>query len=175
MTISLSRMVLPVASSVAALAACAGVATAQQRQETVAQSMRSPLLGTWELDLTRMPETYGASPKRVVYTIEDIGSGLWRTTIDITAPDDSTRHMTVTYQNDGKMAPGGGDTSEADSAAILVPAPNVLVMGLAKSKTLASVRVYTVSSDRKEMTEAAANVDGAGNPFVRKFYFKRIR
>jgi hypothetical protein len=40
---------------------------------------------------------------------------------------------------------------------------------------LGSVRVYAVSADGKEMTEAAANVDDKGAPFVRTFHFRRIR
>jgi hypothetical protein len=136
---------------------------------------QSPFLGEWELDLTRMPDTYGTYPKRVTYTFEHAGSGKWLTKIDITAPDDSVRHMAVAYRRDGKMAPGEGDTSEADSAAVNAPAPNVLVMSLAKNKSLGSVRVYAVSPDGKEMTESAANVDDTGAPFVRNFHFKRIR
>jgi hypothetical protein len=53
--------------------------------------------------------------------------------------------------------------------------PNVLVMSLAKNKTLGSVRVYVVSADGREMTESAANVNAAGEPFVRNFHFTRVR
>ncbi len=48
-------------------------------------------------------------------------------------------------------------------------------MSIAKDKHLGSVRTYVVSADGKEMTEAAANVDHAGVPFVRNFHFKRTR
>ena len=50
-----------------------------------AATNQSPFIGQWELDLSRMPETYGPPPKRVVYAFEDVGSGEWRTTIDMTA------------------------------------------------------------------------------------------
>ena len=33
--------------------------------QAAAQSAPSPFLGQWELDLTRMPDTYGPPPKRV--------------------------------------------------------------------------------------------------------------
>jgi len=135
----------------------------------------SPFIGTWELDLARMPDNYGTPPKRVTFTFKDVGAGQWRTEIDITAPDDSVRHSAIQYRRDGKMAAGEGDTREADSAAFSAPAPNVLVMGLAKDKHLGAVRVYTVSSDGREMTESATNVDDQGAPFVRSFHFKRIR
>ena len=136
---------------------------------------QSPFLGEWELDLTRMPDTYGPPPKRVIYTFEDMGGGKWRTKVAITAPDDSVRHMTAQYRRDGKAVPGEGDTSEADSVAVNAPAPNMLVMSLSKNKVLGSVRAYAISADGKEMTESAANVDNMGAPFVRNFHFKRLR
>lgn len=175
MTNSLSRVVLSVVPFAVAVTACAGVAAAEPHPERVSQSVPSPLLGTWELDLKRMPDTYGTPPKRVIYTFEDMGSGKWRTTIDITAPDGSVRHTTVSYIPDGKAVRGEGDTGEADSAAVVAPAPNVLIMNLAKEKIKGSVRVYTVSSDGKELIESAANVDDEGNPFIRQFHLKRVR
>jgi hypothetical protein len=152
-----------------------GPALAQPGNTHPVTGEQSPFLGKWELDLARMPDSYGPPPKQVTFTFEDVGSGQWRTEIDITAPDDSLRHSAVQYRRDGKMAPGEGDTSEADSAAFTSPAPNVLVMGLAKNKVLGAVRVYTISADGKEMTESAANVDDKGAPFIRSFHFRRVR
>lgn len=165
-------LLLPVA---VATLVVGGPAYAQPGSPPRSAAEESPFLGEWELDLTRMPDTYGPPPKRVTYTFEDLGSGKWRTKIDITAPDDSVRHMAVQYRRDGKAAPGEGDTSEADSAAVNAPAPNVLVMSLSKNKALGSVRAYAISADGKEMTESAANVDETGTPFVRNFHFKRVR
>ncbi len=134
----------------------------------------SPFLGQWELDLTRMPADYGTPPKRVVYSFADQGAGQWLTNIDITAQDGSVRHMAVRYARDGKAAPGLGDVSEGDTAAVNSPAADVLVMSIAAEKHLGSVRVYAISADGKEMTESAANVNNDGAPFVRNFHFKRI-
>ena len=44
-----------------------------------AATRQSPFLGKWELDLTRMPDTYGPPPKRVTFTFQDVGSEQWRT------------------------------------------------------------------------------------------------
>ena len=136
---------------------------------------QSPFIGQWDLDLSRMPDNYGPPPKQVVYSFEDLGSGEWRTTINITAPDGSVRHVAVQYRRDGKVVKGTGDQIDGDSAAFNSPAANVLVLSLAKDKKLGSVRVYAISVDGREMTESAANVDGSGTPFVRNFHFKRIR
>ena len=72
------------------------------------------------------------------------------------------------------MVKGTGDQVDGDTAAFNAPAPNVLVMSLAKDKKLGSVRVYAISVDGNEMTESAASVDSSGSPFVRNFHFKRI-
>jgi hypothetical protein len=151
----------------------AGVPAVAELEDSAAG--RSPFLGTWELDLSRMPANYGPPPRRVLYTFEDAGAGQWRTTVDITAPDGSVRHMAVRYARNGSASAGEGDLSEADSAAINQPASNVLVMSLSKNKMLGSVRVYAVSSAGKEMTESAAAADASGAPFVRNFHFRRLR
>lgn len=135
----------------------------------------SPFFGEWELDLNRMPETYGPPPKRVTFTFEDAGSGMWRTKVAIVAPDDSVRRVAVEYRRDGRAVQGEGDQMDGDSAAVNAPAPNVLVFSMAKDKQPAGVRVYAISADGQEMTESAANVDGSGVPFVRNFHFRRIR
>lgn len=140
-----------------------------------AMTAQSPFFGRWELDLTRMPDTYGPPPKRVIYTFDDAGSGIWRTKINITAPDDSVRHIAIRYRRDGRAVQGEGDTVDGDSAAVNSPAPNVLVMSVGKNKGLASVRVYAISADGEEMTESAADVNGEGAPFVRNFHFRRVR
>lgn len=134
----------------------------------------SPFAGEWELDLTRMPATYGPPPRRVVYAFRDLGGGTWQTKIAITAPDGSVRNMAVRYRRDGQAGESSGDLSEGDSAAINMPAPNVLVMSIAKDKALASVRVYAISGTGREMTESAADVDVNGAPYVRKFHFRRL-
>jgi hypothetical protein len=121
-----------------------------------------------------MPDNYGTPPKRVTFAFQDVGSDQWRTTVEITARDDSVRHIAVQYRRDGRMARGEGDKSEGDSAAFKSPAANILVMSQAKDKVLAGVRVYSISADGNEMTESAANVDSTGAPFVRNFYFKKI-
>mgnify|MGYP002651178640 CR=1 FL=1 len=157
----------------AATAAFPGPVVAQAKS-TLTRAAQSLLVGRWELDLTRMPDGYGPPPRRVVYDFQDTGGGRSRLTVDVTAPDESVRHMVLTYRPDGIAAYGEADTSEADSAAILTPAPNVLVMNLAKDKRPASVRVYTVSTDGKNMTESAAAINERGEPVIRTFYYRRL-
>lgn len=144
-------------------------------QSDAAPAARSPFLGEWELDLTRMPDSYGPPPKKVTYAFEDAGAGEWLTRIDIAAPDGSVRHIALRYRRDGRAVTGQGDTVDGDTAAVNAPAPDVLVMNIAKDKHPGSVRVYAVSADGTEMTESAAALDATGAPFVRNFHYKRVR
>lgn len=146
-------------------------ANAQSRNASTA----SPFFGQWELDLTRLPGTYGPAPHRVVYDFQAIGDGKWHVTVDITDRDDSVRHMAVSARPDGTMALSEGENGEADSAALMTPTPNVIIINLVRQKMLGSVRTYIVSPDGKEMTESAAAATGEGTPFVRNFHYKRLR
>lgn len=137
-------------------------------------SATSPFLGLWELDLGNMPVTYGTPPKRVTYRFADAGDGQWSSAIDITAQDDSVRHMEARFGRDGKAFTSNGDDQEVDLAAAGSPAPDVLVLSLAKNKALQSVRTYAVSSDGQTMTESAAGIDDEGTPFVRNFTYHRV-
>src|SRR3546814_13122910 len=96
-----------------------------------------------------MPDTYGPAPKRVTFAFEDIGSGRWRTVIEITAPNGSVRRAAPEYRRDGKAVHADGDTAEADTAACSSPAPTVQAMSLAKAKGLAAVPVSPHPADRK--------------------------
>lgn len=135
----------------------------------------SPFAGSWALDLSQMPSTYGTPPRSVTYSFADAGDGQSRLTIEIVNADGSVRRSTAQYRPDGRAVPAEGDRLEADMIAIGAPAPNVLVMSLARESNLSSVRTYAVSADGREMTESAADVSGAGAPFVRNFRYTRIQ
>lgn len=138
-----------------------------------ASKARSPFLGKWALDVKSMPVTYGTPPKSVTYEFVDLGYGRWETRIHI-VDDGGVRDMAVSYARDGQANSGSGYAGEGDSAAVNSPAPNVLVMSLARDKQLESVRTYAVSPNGREMTESAADVDDNGVPFVRNFHYRRI-
>jgi hypothetical protein len=162
--------------SIAILAAAALGLTALVAPDADAKTRAvSPLIGTWALDLSSMPGDTGSKPKSVTYRIRDVGGGAWETVIEIVAPDGSTRRSAIKYKRDGQAVRGTGDEMEADSAAVSTPAPNVMVMGLAKAGRPGSVRVYTVAPGGREMTESAANVGDDGMPFVRTFRFTRVK
>lgn len=135
----------------------------------------SPLLGSWAVDVSRLPIPPEARPKSVTITFGDAGSGRVRANVDIAGGDGSQRHMVATYTPDGSATPIQGDTAEADTAAIKIPISNVLVLGLAKGGIPASTRVYTVAPDGNTMIETASSTGSDGKPVIRTNYFTRIR
>nr|NUR37732.1 hypothetical protein [Sphingomonas sp.] len=138
-------------------------------------SNTSPLLGTWAVDVSRLPVPPEARPKSVTFTFSDVGGGKWMTEVEILGGDGSERHMRSTYALDGTPAPIQGDTAEADVGAVKLPAPNVMVLELGKNGGPASTRVYTVAPSGKTMIETAAYPGNDGKPSMRTNYFNRVR
>ena len=135
----------------------------------------SPLLGSWAVDVARLPVPPDARPKSVTMTFSDAGAGKWQTNVDILAGDGSERHMASTYTPDGTPAPIVGDQMEADRSAVKLPEPGVMVLALTKGGTPASTRGDAVGPDGKSMVETAVYFDDIGNPIMRTNYFKRVR
>jgi hypothetical protein len=135
----------------------------------------SPLLGSWAVDVSRLPIPPEARPKSVTITFSDAGADKWKINVDILGGDGSERHMTSTYTPDGTPSSIEGDTAEADIAAVKIPTPNVMVLELGKGGMPASTRVYTVAADGKTMIETAASTGAGGKPSLRTNYFSRMR
>ncbi|MBN8812470.1 MULTISPECIES: hypothetical protein [unclassified Sphingomonas] len=133
----------------------------------------SPLLGSWAVDVERLPMPPEARPKSVTISYADIGGGKWRTSVDIVGKD-YENHTAGTYTPDGTPYVVEG-SPEADIAAVQLPAPNVLVMVLGKGGIPASTRVYTVAPDGKTMIETAGYIGEGGKPVMRTNYFTRVR
>lgn len=135
----------------------------------------SPLLGSWSVDVSRLPVPPEARPKSVTMTFSEKQPGTWETKVEIIASDGSARRMKATYPLDGTPVPIDGDRLEADSGAVKMPSPNVMVLALAKGSTPASTRIYTVGPDGREMVETAVYFDEKGKAVMRTNYFNRSR
>lgn len=116
-----------------------------------AASKRLPLVGSWSLDASLMPEK--ERPQRVTMTFRASQDGKWTTLVEIVAPDGSSRHSESTAAPDGVPVPITGNMDFIDTVALRQPAPDTLVMTLGKAGTRVSTRVYTVAKDLKSMTE----------------------
>ncbi len=134
----------------------------------------SPLLGTWALDVSRMPIPVDQRPKSVTFTYSDAGAGRWKTQVDIVAPDGSATHGVSTYTRDGSAVPVEG-SPEADIAAVTMPRPDVMILALSKGGVPGSIRITTVHPDGKSFTETATYFGRDGKPVMRTNYFTRVR
>jgi hypothetical protein len=134
----------------------------------------SPLVGSWAVDIARLPMPPEARPKSVTITFNESGDGKWTTQVEVVGPDGSKSHAEGIATLDGTPAPVKGNL-EADVAAAKLPVPNVLVMMLSRAGVPASTRVYAVAVDGKSMVETAAYFEKDGSPVMRTNYFTRIR
>lgn len=134
----------------------------------------SPLLGSWAVDLARLPMPPEARPKSVTISYGDAGAGKWRMQVEVQGNDGSRSQAAGTYWPDGTSFPVEGNL-EADTAAVRLPAPNVMVQALARGGVPASMRTYTVAADGRTMTETVVFFTPDGKPVMRTNYFNRVR
>ena len=159
-----------------ALLPCLLIVAATQAAPAMAEpAAHSPLLGTWAVDVSRLPFPPESRPKSVIFTFTEVVGGKWRTDVDIKGGDGSERTMSSTCALDGSPCRITGDTMEADRGAMKLPQPNVLVIALTKSASPASTRVYAVSPDARSMVETAVYFTDDGKPILRTNYFSRVR
>ena len=137
-------------------------------------SVASPLLGTWSLDTSRMPLPPGQRPRSVRFTFGDAGDNRWTTHVDIIYAAGNEVHSVSTAALDGTLS-AVKDSPEANSAALKLPAPNVLVMALQKDGILVSTRIYSAMPDGQTLVETAVYPGNNGLPIMRANYFTRVR
>lgn len=132
---------------------------------------QSPLVGRWALDVARIPEA--ERPKSVTITFDLSPDGKWTTVVDLVQPDGTAQHARSTAAPDGLAVPVSGNMGFIDSGSLRQPAPNTLVLSLGKNGNPVSTRVYTVSKDRRTMTETIVWA-GSSIPKLETTYFNRI-
>ena len=100
----------------------------------------SPLIGSWAVDISRLPMPPEARPKSVAIMFSNVGDGKWATRVDVVDASGAKSRVKGILPLDGTPTPVEGNL-EADLAAAKMPAPNVLVMMLGKAGGPASTRV----------------------------------
>ncbi|WP_082745676.1 helix-turn-helix transcriptional regulator [Erythrobacter sp. CCH5-A1] len=141
------------------LALAAGTATLPEAAETAeAAAAAAPLAGKWSLDVARLPEN--ERPVSVTITFTPQADGRMHTLVWIANRDGGTIKAESTAAMDGVPVPVGGNFAEIDSVALRQPAPDTLVMTLAKGGERFSTRVYTVAKDGRSMTETIVWANG---------------
>lgn len=132
---------------------------------------RLPLVGRWSLDVARIPAE--ERPRRVTMAFSVSPDQRWTTVVEIISPDGSSQHAESTASLDGVAVPVSGNMEFIDTVSLRQPAPNTLVMTLAKNGAPVSTRVYTVAKDGKSMTETIVWA-GSSVPKLETTHFDRI-
>ena len=138
-----------VALIIAATSSMHEAATPQAAHTTASNEF--PLVGSWVLDVSRMPAE--ERPQRVTMNFRVSQDLKWTTLVEIVAPDGSSRQAESTAALDGVSVPVTGNMEFIDTVTLRQPAPETLVMTLGKNGAPLSTRVYTVAKDRQSMTE----------------------
>ena len=152
-----------------AVAACALLA-----MPAPAFAEKSPLLGSWAVDVTKLPVPEEQRPKSVIISFSEADGGKWHMDVEITLADGTYSHGITTFALDGTPSPASGNP-EADLAAARLPAPGVLIVGLSKGGVPGSFRVYAVQPDGDHQIETASYFNKDGTPFTRFNYFTRVK
>ena len=158
------------------LVAVALLATLAVAQSSMAaeQKINTALVGTWAVDISRLPIPAEARPKSVTITFSNEGSDRLRTKVEVVDPAGARLEADGITPLDGSPTPVTSNF-EADVSATTMPRPEVLIMQLAKNGNPASTRIYAVSSDGKTMIETVAYFRPDGQPALRRNYFVRLR
>ena len=134
----------------------------------------SPLLGSWAVEVEKLPIPPEARPKSVTLTFTQSADQRWSTRVVIIGGDGSERRMSSSYTTDGTPVKIDGDTQEADTAAVRLPTPDVLILALGKGGIPASTRIYALAPGGNEMIETAVYFGDDGKPVMRTNHFTRI-
>lgn len=134
----------------------------------------SPLLGSWDVDVTRLPMPPEAPPQRVTIRYSVVDAARWQMDVEIVDNKGSKTHGVSVFPLDGTQVAAAG-SPEADKIAAVLPQPDVLVTSLAKGTSPASTRIYAVADDGKTMVETASYFGAEGKSILRTNYFTRSK
>ncbi len=134
----------------------------------------SPLLGSWDVDVTRLPMPPEARPQRVTIRYRAVDAGRWQMDVEIVDNKGNKTHGVSVFPLDGTQVAAAG-SPEADKIAAVLAQPDVLVTSLAKGTSPASTRIYAVAGDGKTMVETASYFGAEGKSILRTNYFTRSK
>ena len=134
----------------------------------------SPLIGSWAVDVSRLPIPPEARPKSVTISSSDAGEDALTMNVKIIDAAGAEISSAGTGTLDGKATSVAG-SPEADLSAMKMPAPGVLVLALSKGGVPASTRIYAVADDGRTMVETAVYFGSNGQPVMRTNYFARVQ
>jgi hypothetical protein len=149
-------------------------ATFMQSSFATEPRLHATLIGSWTVDVSRLPMVPSARPKSVMITFAEVGPERLKTKVEVIDPSGARLEAEGVTPLDGSPT-AVKSNFEADVSATLMPRPEVLITQLAKNGKPASSRIYSVNSDGNSMIETVAYFGKDGRPMLRKNYFSRVR
>lgn len=134
---------------------------------------RSPLIGMWSVDVSKLPMPPEARPKRVTIAFAQPARGWWSTKVEVVDASGATYRAEGEHSLDGTPAPVTGGF-ESDIASATMPTPDVLILTLGHDGVPGSTRIYTVVRGGQSMIETSSYFGDDGRPIVRTHYFDRL-
>lgn len=134
----------------------------------------SSLLGTWAVDVARLPMPPAARPRSVTITFAAVGTDQLDMRVEVIDPAGGRLQAQGTTPLDGTPT-AVASNFEADLSATTMPRPEVLIVQLAKNGQPASTRIYAVNPDGASMTETVTYFGADGRPVQRQNHFSRLR
>ena len=144
-----------------AIAACLGATTPSDAAQAVEGSL---LLGTWHVDVKKLPVPQ--PPKDVTLTLTQVAQGEIRMTIDVTNTDGTVIHSESTFKTDGSASPVQGSL-DVDTVSVTLPNRRTLIMGTGMKGHPSNTRVFALSDNSRQMTENIVSHDANGVPHAR--------
>lgn len=144
---------------------------AARPRTAAAAAQGSPLVGRWALDVASVPAA--ERPRSVTISFSVAPDARWTTLVEIVMADGAALHAQSTAALDAAPVPVTGNMPFIDSGSLRQPAPGTLVMTLGKDGAPVSTRVYTVSRDRRTLTETIIWA-GSAMPKLETNRFRRI-
>ena len=131
----------------------------------------SKFIGTWNLDLSKMPAS-PPPPKSITLVTADAGGGKWKTSVTTVDAAGKTSSNEVTYAVDGKDNPVTGDPT-IDADAFSSPDPNTLVIVQKKGGKLVDTLTTVLSADGNTQTATTVGTGADGKPTSTNGVWKR--
>lgn len=145
-----------------------------QTSMAAAPQSETTLLGSWAVDIARLPMPPEVRPKSVTITFSEGGTNRLRAKVEVLDPSGGRLEAEGITPLDGTPTPVKSNF-EADMSATSMPRADVLIMQLAKDGHPASTRIYSVNPDGKTMVETVTYFGPDGRPVSRRNYFTRLR
>jgi hypothetical protein len=124
----------------------------------------NPQVGTWNMNIPKSTFSSGTGFKSATSTIEAVGGGAVKHTVDSVYADGTSRRYDYTVKYDGNDVPVIGNSPWGDTVALSHVDANTTRTVYKNHGKVTVVQTSVVSSDRKTRTVTTTGTSPAGQP-----------